>query len=62
MMLQEKTKQNHPKWPYIPDHPSRTLIIGGSGLGEKDALINHQPDLGKIYIYGKDAREAKLNF
>ena len=23
-------------WPYIPDHPCRILIIGGSGSGKKN--------------------------
>ena len=26
------------KWPYIPDHLYRTLIIGGSGSGKTNAL------------------------
>ena len=26
------------KWPYIPDHPYRILIIGGSGSGNKDII------------------------
>ena len=28
------------KWPYIPDDPYRILIIGGSGSGKTNALIN----------------------
>ena len=28
-----KTKHNN-NWPYIPDHPYRILIIGGSGSGK----------------------------
>ena len=31
---------NNPKWPYIPDHPNRILIIGGSGSGKTNALFN----------------------
>ena len=31
MIMQIKTKQNNLKWPYIPDHPYRILIIGASG-------------------------------
>ena len=27
-------------WPYIPDHPYRILIIGGSGLGKTNVLLN----------------------
>ena len=28
------------KWPYIPDHSYRMLIIGGSGSGKTNALLN----------------------
>ena len=53
------------KWPYIPDHPYRILIIGGSGSGKTNALlnlINNQPDIDKIYLYAKDPYEAKYQF
>ena len=43
---------NNEKWPYIPDHPYRILIIGGSGSGKINTLlnlINEQKDIGKIY-------------
>ena len=43
--------------PYISNHPQRILIIGGSGSGKTNALlnvINNQPDIGKIYLYAKD--------
>ena len=59
-----KTEHN-PKWPYIPDHPYRILIIGGSGSGKTNALlnsINNQPDIDKIYLYAKDPYEAKYQF
>ena len=42
------------KSPYIRDLPYRTLIIGDSGSGKTNALlnlINNQPDIDKIYIY-----------
>ena len=50
------------KWTYIPDHPYRILIIGGSGSGKTNALlnlINNQLDIDKIYLYAKDPYEAK---
>ena len=28
------------KWPYIPDHPYRILIIGGSGSEKTNTLLN----------------------
>ena len=52
-------------WPYISDHPYRILIIGGSGSGKTNALlnlINNQPDIDKIYLYAKDPYEAKYQF
>ena len=37
----ELVKINHyPNWPYIPDHPYRTLNIGGSVPGKANALLN----------------------
>ena len=54
-----KNKTGHNlKWPYIPDHPYRVLIIGGSGSGKTNALVNlknNQPDIEKIYLYAKEA-------
>ena len=50
------------KWSYIPDHPYRLLIVGGSGSGKTNALlnlVNNQPDIYKIYLYAKDPYEAK---
>ena len=45
------------KWRYIPDHPYRILIVGGSGSGKTNALlnlINNQLDIDKIYLHAKD--------
>ena len=53
------------KWPYIPDHPCRILIIGGSGSGKTNALlnlINNQPDIDKIYLHAKDPYKAKYQY
>ena len=53
------------KWPYIPDWPYRVLIIGGSGSGKTNVLlnlINNQQDIDKIYMYTKDPYEAKYQF
>ena len=43
--------EHNSKWPCIPDHPYRILIIGGSGSGKTNALlnlINNQQDIDKI--------------
>ena len=61
---ENRTKHNK-NWPYIPDHPYRILIIGGSGSGKTNALlnlINNQPDIDKIYLYAKDLYEPKYQF
>ena len=61
-----ENKINHnPNWPYIPDHPYRILIIGVSGSGKTNTLlnlINNQPDIEKIYLYAKDPYEDKYHF
>ena len=33
----ENQINHNPNWPYIPDHPCRMLIIGGSGSGKTNA-------------------------
>ena len=53
------------KWLYIPDHPYRILIIGGSGSGKTNPLLNlikNHLDLDKIFLYAKDPYEAKYQF
>ena len=61
----ENKIEHNSKWLYIPDHPYRILIIGGSGSGKTNALLNllnNQPDIDKIYLYAKDPYEAKYQF
>ena len=61
----ENIIENNLNWPYIPDHPYRILIIGGSGSGKTNALlnlINNQPDIDKIYLYAKDPYEKKYQY
>ena len=61
----ENKTQHNLKWPYIPDHLYRILIIGGSGSGKTNALlnlINNQLDIHKIYLYAKDSYETKYQF
>ena len=55
-------KKNNEKQPYIPHHPYRILIIGSSGSGKTNTLlnlINEQRDIDKIYLYAKDLSEPK---
>ena len=61
----ENNKERNEKWPYIPDHPYRILIIGGSGSGKTNALlnlINEQNDIDKIYLYAWDLNEPKYEY
>ena len=65
----EYTNQNkiehNSKWPYISDHPYRILIVGGSGSGKTNELlnlINNQPEIDKIYLYAKDPNEKKYQY
>ena len=46
-------------------YPYRILIIGGSGSGKTNALLNlikEQDDIDKIYLYAKDLSEPKYEF
>ena len=61
---ENKTKHNK-NWPYTPDHLYRILIVGGTGSGKTNVLLNlieNQPDIDKIYLYAKDPYEAKYQY
>ena len=61
----ENNKEHNEKWPYIPDHSYRMMIIGGSGSGKTNALINlinQQNDVVKIYLYARDLSEPKYKY
>ena len=36
----KNNKEHNEKWPYIPDHPYTILVIGGSGSGKTNKLLN----------------------
>ena len=54
------------KWPYIPDHPYRTLIIGGSRKTNALLKLIKEQDtdnlIDKICLYAKHLNEPKYQF
>ena len=38
--VNENKTEDNKNWPYIPDHPYRILIIGVSGSGKANVLLN----------------------
>ena len=61
----ENNKKHNLKWPFIPDHLYRILIIGGSVSGKTKTLLNlikEQDDINKTYLYAKDLSEPKHEF
>ena len=55
-------KEHNPNCPETSNHPYRISIVGGYGSGKTNALlnlINHEPDIDKIYLYAKDLNDGK---
>ena len=60
----ENKIEHNSKWPYIPDHLYRILIIGGSGSGKAHALlnvINNQPDIDKNIFMQRIHTKQNIN-
>ena len=64
----ENNKKHNEKWPSIPDHPYRNIIIGGFGSGKTNILVNVIKEQGyhdvidKIYLYARDLNEPMYRF
>ena len=56
-IVNDNNKKHTEKWPYIPDHPYRILIVGGSGSGKTNTLLNLINQ--QIYLYANDLSESK---
>ena len=64
-IINDNNKEHNEKCPFIPDHPYRIIIIGGSGSGKTNALINlinEQNNIDKIYLYARDLSEPKYEY
>ena len=64
----ENNKKQNEKWPYIPDHAYRIIIIDGSGSEKTNALLNlikeqdYNDVIDKIYLFARDLSEPKYQF
>ena len=63
--INENKIENNSKWSHISDHLYRILVVGGSGSGKANALlnlINNRLHIDKISLYAKDPYEAKYQY
>ena len=61
--VNENRTCHNKNWPYVPDKPCKILIIGDSGSGKTNVLLNsieNQPDICKIYLYAKDPYDVSI--
>ena len=64
-ITKENNKEQNETWPYISEYPYKNFVIGISGSGKTNALLNlikKQDDIDKIYLYPKDLSKAKYKF
>ena len=58
-------KEHNEKRSYVPDHPYRIIIIGGSGSEKTNALINlinEQNNIENIYLHARDLSKPKYEY
>ena len=62
-IINEKNKEHNEKWLYLLDHRYIILIIGGSGSGKTNKLLNlikeqdYHDVIDNIYLYARDLNE-----
>ena len=63
--VNENRTEHNSNWPHTQDKPYRILIIGNSGSGKANVLLNlieNQPDIDKMYLYAKDPYKSKYQY
>ena len=63
-IINQNNKEHDEKWPLIPDHPYRILIIGGYGSGKTNVLLNlikEQNAIDKVFLVCKKIELTKIS-
>ena len=63
-IVNQNNKEHDEKWPLIPDHPYRILIIGGYGSGKTNVLLNlikEQNAIDKVFLVCKKIELTKIS-
>ena len=62
--MDENNEDHNKKWSYIPDHPYRMVIIGGSGSRKTNALLNliKKKKIVYAYLYANNLNKPKYQF
>ena len=64
-VIGRNTQEHNPHWPQIPNHSYRILIVGSFGSWKTNVLIsiiNHQPEIHKIFLHAKDPYVLKYQY
>ena len=59
------TQEHNPHWPQILNHSYRILIVDNFGSFKTNVLIsiiNHQPEIHKIFLHAKDPYALKYQY